>query len=89
MSLAQLSVEDVSSLSMLGLECDNECLGAKQIIENYVPFFNNLRAVIPEDNNDDGRNRTKRGGPYLYGTATSVEVIDFPAMPVHYDINDS
>lgn len=56
--------------------------------KHYAEWLRGRRVVIVEDNDDPGRERTRRITTALHGVAASVRVIGFSSMPEHSDVSD-
>jgi DNA polymerase len=81
--------KDADSLAALGLVATTNPGGAKVFQPELAEHFKNKQtAYIPEDNDDAGREHTRKILAVLTGVVPNIAVVQFPDVPEKGDVSD-
>lgn len=80
--------KDSDSLARLGLDSTTCPLGAGNWRESYSASLCGANVVILPDNDDSGRDHTRKVAESLHGVAAAVRVLDLPGLPEKGDVTD-
>ena len=81
--------KDADSLAALGLVATTNPGGAKVFQPELAEHFKGKQTVyIPEDNDDAGREHTRKILAVLTGVVSNIAVVQFPELPEKGDVSD-
>lgn len=80
--------KDTDRLVSLGLVATTNAGGAGKWREDYNDFLRGRAVVIISDNDDPGRKHTESIAGSLRGVASTVRILELPALPPKGDVSD-
>ena len=80
--------KDVDRLRSLGLVSTCNPMGAGKWLDEYSDVLLGRDCVVIEDNDQPGKDHTEQVCQGLFGRASKICKLSFPAMPEHGDVSD-
>lgn len=80
--------KDVHRLEKAGLVATTNAMGAGKWRPEYADQLAGLTCYVVPDNDDVGREHTRKAATSLVGKAAKVKVVELPGLPEHGDVSD-